>query len=80
MTKVRLGITAHRTDGRTESDSYVTPHKLAGGKRKGRSMKRNARGSSIAPSVTLENLQAARDAGGYYCPRLKCVVYNRKGE
>lgn len=65
------------TDG-TERDSYVTPHKLTGGKRKGRNLKRYPRGNRT-PSVTLDNLKTARDNGGVYCPKLRCVIYNRKG-
>lgn len=64
------------TDG-IERDSYVSPHKLSGGKRKGRSMKRYPRGNGTLPGVTLDNLKTARDNGGVYCPKLRCVIYTR---
>jgi hypothetical protein len=57
----------------------VDPHKEKGGKRKGRSMKRQPKGSRQG-YVTLENLKTARDNGGVYDKTLRCVVYNRKGE
>ena len=55
----------------------VDPHKEAGGKRKGRSMKRRPKTFKHA-KVTMENMRTARDNGGYYDGTLKCVVYIRK--
>jgi hypothetical protein len=64
--------------GRLESESLVTPHKLEGGKRKGRNMKRK-RIRRKASTVTQENLVTGRENNGYYDSVLKCVVYRREG-
>jgi hypothetical protein len=49
----------------------------SGGKRKGRTMKR--RPSTFRHArITLDNLKAGRDNGGYIDNDLNCVVYKRK--
>jgi len=65
-----------KTDG-IERDSFVDPHRIGGGKRKGRHMKRQPRGSKRG-YVTLENLKTARDNGGVYDKTLRCVIYKRE--
>lgn len=65
--------------GRIERDSYVTPHKLDGGKRKGRSMKR--KGSvTKQPRVTVAQAKAALaiDSGAKYDKANKCLIYYRE--
>lgn len=63
--------------GRHEAESLVTPHKIEGGKRKGRSMKTKRIRHKNA-FVTMENLQTARDNDGIYVPSMNMVIYNRK--
>lgn len=66
--------------GRHEAESLVTPHKLSGGKRKGKSMKRPKRGSRTAQAITTESLKTAREHGGIYVKAHKMVIYYRKAE
>jgi hypothetical protein len=64
--------------GRHEAESLVTPHKLSGGKRKGRSMKRPVRTKRPTETALLvESMKTAREHGGVYVPKLKMVVYYR---
>lgn len=73
----------HSTRGEGETHGYqnvaVIPTPERGGKRRGKSMKRKPRTFSRR-HVTLDNLKAGRDNGGYYDVTLKCVVYNRKAD
>ena len=57
--------------------SPVSDKPIAGGKRKGRHMKRRPR-TFQHPKVTLDNLKTARDNGGYLDGNRNCVVYYRK--
>lgn len=63
--------------GRLERESLVTPHKLEGGKRKGKSMKRPPK--TRGATVTIDNLKTARDNGGVWNKTLNCVEYKREG-
>lgn len=65
--------------GRLERDSLITPHKLEGGKRKGKSLKRKAIRHKRA-FVTVKQAKAALaiDPNAAYDPKTKCLIYTRK--
>jgi hypothetical protein len=57
----------------------IDPHKDAGGKRKGRSMKRKGyRRIKPQPTVAMARAALAIDPNAQWNPKLKCLVYNRK--
>lgn len=64
---------------RKQKDSYVTPHKVEGGKRKGKSLKKEPRAISRA-HVTVKQAKEAltADPNAMYDKDRKCLVYFRK--
>ncbi len=68
-------------EGKTEGYGGVAiePHKLEGGKRKGKSMKKKAIRRKGA-FVTVKQAKAALliDPNAKYDPKTKCLIYNRK--
>lgn len=67
--------------GRLERDSLVTPHKLEGGKRKGRTMKvKRIRRKRAYVTVKQAKAALAVDPAAQYDPVTKCLIYNRKAD
>ena len=80
MTRFAINPQSDVFTKRQQKDSFVTPHKLDGGKRKGKTMKVK-RIRSKAPFVTVDQAKEAMaiDPNAAYCPVTKCLIYNRKG-
>lgn len=65
--------------GRVERESLVTPHKLEGGKRKGKTMKvKRIRRKRAYVTVKQAKAALSVDANAMYDPKTKCLIYNRK--
>jgi hypothetical protein len=64
---------------RKEKDSFVSPHKVGGGKRKGKSLKREPK-SQTRGFVTVAQAKEALaiDPNAAFNPETKCLVYFRK--
>ena len=64
---------------RVQKDSFVSPHKFEGGKRKGKTMKKNPRARK-SPYVTVGQAKAALaiDPNAVWDAERKMIIYNRK--